>query len=378
ATEIEVMEDLYSDFIEAGDSQQTQLAENVVNYLQAAVNVKDVFKAHYNNAFEPHISLSDNAVDILYGDNAITSLPFSINTRHTGATDSQGWAPTHHLYISDLNILENGKIAKASCIEVDANNCTLYEPTYETITENVDYLSYGGSVNNTIIAGVTITSDYREARYHEDDGDINCQQNAILELVENIYSCTGSNCPTSSTRKSEITHNYGFQYWDDCTITDNPSLYFFTSQTNSYTDTKDRYSIQYSFKPNSAIYSDPPVNFLGAAKDNLDYQTIYNKMQEIFVSMDNIGAIASQMIVNESISMELNRMNMVDGEEVNVAKLNYIVIKSGDGTLSEQCKEYPLDSNTNQYDYSNPIETQDTNAFSTCYNHINLFNFHNE
>ena len=101
-------------------------------------------------------------------------------------------------------------------------------------------------------------------------------------------------------------------------------------------------------------------------------------MQEIFVSMDNIGAIASQMIVNESISMELNRMNMVDGEEVNVAKLNYIVSKSGDGTLSEQCKEYPLDSNTNQYDYSNPIETQDTNAFSTCYNHINLFNFHNE
>ena len=376
----DAMEDLYSNYIETNNNQQAQLGEKIVDFMKAADDVRDVVNTHYNDEYNVSVSLSEEAIDQLYGPNDFTDLPISLYIHHKGNEDSDGWAPTMLLHTSGLKLLKNSKIASVTCTEIDANNCTLFDVTYENIINNLDwYLSYGGNQNTTLIDGITIQSDYRQAKYHEKDGGINCQKSAQLKFYS-TKTCNGDNCPTSIGMQPEITHNYGFEPWSGCTIFDNPYLYIFTNQINktefstSQPNGDDSYGIQYSLKPGSAIYSNPPVNFLGADKNTIGYQVAYNKIKDLHVNMDNIGNIAAQMIDGEFISMERRTR---DANEKGLKKIKYSVSKGSNG-LSKQCKEYPWNDNAKNFDHVNPIMVEGDSAFSACYNFVNAFDFHNE
>ena len=369
-----VLQDLYGDYVANLDNQTKQKAETVVGFLKAADDIRVVIKAHYNDKYEPSVALSEEAVDTVFGVNSITALPISININHQGEADSDGWKPTQYLSSSGVKVLANGKIAKATCTETDTNNCELSDPTYSNIKKNLDwYLSYGGSENESLISGTRINSYFRDAKYTEIN-DINCQQSVELQF-NTPKTCSGENCPESLSREQKLTHNYGFEAWEGCTIFDNPYLYVFTEQQNVFETTKDHFGLQYYFKPGSNIYPNPPIDFMGASKNNVDYVTAYNKMQSLLVDMDGAVALKSQLIEGEWISIELNKMNMVNGNEVNVKKMNYIV-NSGSG--NDICRNYPLVSETNEYDYSNYLETQieGDGAYAACYDHINSFNFY--
>ena len=177
-----------------------------------------------------------------------------------------------YLSSSGFKVLSNGKIVKATCTETDANNCEQLDPTYANIKKGLHtYQSYGGSSNDSIIPNVNVVSNYEEHKYNESGGDVNCQKRAQLDFFDSSPICTGENCPQNITRSKVISHNYGFQTWEGCTIFDNPYLYVFSEQVNDKGASKEQYIVQYSLKPDSQIYKNPPTNFLGANKNNVDY-----------------------------------------------------------------------------------------------------------
>ena len=370
-----ILKDLYGDYIASFDNQNKQKAEKIVDFLKAADDIRAAIKTHFNDKFEPSVALSEEAMDTVFGINDITALPISININHEGAVDSEGWQPTQYLSSSGLKVLATGKIAKATCTETDTNNCELFDPTYANIKKNLDwYLSYGGSVNDSLIPGVTIKSQFRDAKYTETN-DINCQQSVELQFVA-PKTCSGENCPQSLSREQKLTHNYGFEAWEGCTIFDNPYLYVFTEQQNIFESTKDHFGLQYLLKPNSNIYPNPPIDFMGASKNNVNHEASYNKMQSLLVDMDGLVALRNQLIEGEWISIELNKMNIVNGEEVNVKKMSYGLAKSVE---DDHCWTYPINPQTNEYDYSNyrDTEVRGAGAYAACYDHINSFNFYN-
>jgi hypothetical protein len=370
-----VLHKMYGDYIASLDNQKKQKAEKVVDFLKTADDIREIVKTHYNDKYEPSVALSENAASVLFGVNSITAVPLSINIFHVGEVDSDGWSDVMTYTSSGVNVLQNGKIAKISCTETDANNCELFDPTYANIKKNLDwYLAYGGSENKTIIDG-TVTSHFREEKEINEDG-VSCSQAAKLDL-QGAKSCSGAGCPTSIRYEYEITHNNGFQALEGC-VSDNPYVYAFTQLKTETSDAEDRYGLQYNLKDGSQIYENPPANFLGASKGNVDYQNTFNKLEELLVSMDNINPISSKLIANEFISIFRNVEQKTDGETTSGNRYNLVITRDSEGVdLSYKCTVAPWESGINSFNFDNQTETTGDNAFTTCYNHLIPFNFYN-
>ena len=368
-----VLKDLYGDYVANLDNQTKQKAETVVDFLKTADDIRAVVKAHFNNKYEPSVALSEEATDLVFGENNITALPLSININHVGEADSDGWSDVMTYSTSGVNVLQNGKIAKVSCTETDANNCDLFDPTYANIKKNFDwYWGYGGSENKTIIDG-TITSHFRESRQINDEGATSCSQAAKLDL-QGTKSCSGAGCPTSIRYEYEITHNKGFQALEGCDVSDNPYVYAFTQLKTETNDGEDHYGLQYSLKDGSQIYNNPPTNFLGAGKANVDYLNAFNKLEELLVSLDDIDPISTKLITNEFISIFRNLTQKTDGETTSGNRYNLVISRNSDGgDLSYKCTVAPWDSGINYFNFDNQTETTGDNAFTTCYNDLITF-----
>ena len=370
-----VLKDLYGDYIADLDNATKQKAEKIVGYLKVASDIKATVKTNFSNKYEPSVSLSEGAIASIFGANDITSLPLSINIQHTGPADSDGWSDVFSYFTSGVRVLLNGKIAKASCTEVDANNCTLFDPTYANIKNNLDwYVSYGGSSNSSIIDG-TIESRYRESKVTDNEGSTSCSQTAKLDL-QGTKSCSGSECPSSIKYEYEIVHNKGFQALDDCDVTDGPYVYLFTQRINQSTDVEDRYGFQYSLKDQSEIYNAPPTNFLGANKTNVNYQNAFNKLEELFVPMSSIGSVENKLKNNEFISVYRNLEQKTDGETTSGNRYNLIISSDG-SALDYNCKIYTWSAGLGGYDYDNPVETTGNVGYTNCYNELISWNFNN-
>ena len=371
-----VLKDLYGDYIADLDNATKQKAEKIVGYLKVASDIKATVKTNFNNKYEPSVSLSEGSIASIFGTNDITSLPLSINIQHTGPADSDGWSDVFSYFTSGVRVLLNGKIAKASCTEIDANNCTLFDPTYENIKNNLDwYFSYGGSSNSSIIDGATIESRYRESKDINNQGSTSCSQAAKLDM-QGIKSCSGSGCPTSIKFEYEITHNRGFQALDGCDVTDNPYVYLFTQRINKSSDVEDRYGFQYSLKDENEIYNAPPTNFLGANKTNVNYQNAFNKLEELFVPMSSISSVENKLKINEFISVYRNLEQKTDGETTSGNRYNLIISTDG-STLDYNCKIYTWSASLGGYDFDNPVETTGNIGYTNCYNELISWNFHN-
>jgi len=379
-TESEVMEDLYSDFIEEGDNQQAQLSEKIVNFLQTASDINEVFKAHYNNEFDPQIFFSDDAIDLLYGDNDFTALPFSINIANYGPADSDGWQKKDFLFTSGLRLLQNGKIVDQSCAEVDTNNCVQIDPTFQNILNSVEYFrSYGGHENQAIIPGTNIENQYISSKQNVNES-INCDEKAMLNYIE-TKSCAGNDCPDNISYESEISHNIGFDVPVDCDISNDPFILISIDQKNTFSfsptwNGEDHYAAQLGLKNNSSIYSNPVLNFLGANKNNLDYTNTYNNINNLFFTMDTIENLETQLNPGESLSLRRIKQDPHGNGELNFW---YYVSRQSNNELTKSCTEYTWDSQQQTFYTDNSATSiEEEGAFAACYNFVNAFNFHNE
>ena len=367
---------LYDDYIASNNNQRKQKAEKIVNFLKIGEKIKSVIDTHYGNKYKSRLSLSDESLAKIFGTDDFTSLPFSIWINNIGNADENGWKPVMTFFTSGLKLLSNGKIAKATCTETDANNCQQFDTSYANIMDNIEsYASYGGSKNSKIIDGVSIESRFRESRTRDNEGGLDCSKAAKLDL-QGIKPCTGDNCPDQIKFEYEITHNLGFNVSEKCTNSDNPYVYVFSQRINKEITSVDRYGIQFSLKPGNQIYSNPPVNFLGANKNNLNYKNTFNLIEGLLVTMGNIDPLVEKLSAGEFISVFRQTESKENSKSIDGTRYTYVVNKGSDG-LTYSCNEYEWNNSSNSINLDNPTETQGVNAYSTCYNKINSFNFFN-
>ncbi len=372
------MSALYDDYIASNNAERSAKAEKIVTFLQAAQGIRNAVKNHFapelGDDFEPYVGLSTQAADQLFGPNfeSVNFLEMSIGFHFNGEADAEGWYPTHLLHTEELKVFENGMITNYACTPVENTSCSLFDPTFENILNQLRfYLSYGGHENNLIIPDVKIASQYRDAKLRDGE-ELECQFQAMLIFYDETGTCTDEGCPDQIDVQSEISHNIGVEYPAVCTSHDNPYFYTFISRKNTWKNgtneegnTEDSYGIQYRFVEDSNLFSDPPLDFLGADRSSLNYPVTYSKIKELFITMDSASTIQSSLLQDEwaVISRAIygeNRVRKNDyhyvfyGDGRNVCKL-----KSWDGS------EWVIDS-----------ETEGIGAFSACYDIINAFKFY--
>ena len=369
--------DLYEDYLDANNAQRAAKAEKVVNYLKASEGIKNAISSRHSTSlpdgYVPYVGLSRVASERLFGNEEFALLEVSVGVYFEGEADDEGWYPAESLHASELKLLEDGNIVDYTCSPEGLVNCTRYEPTYENILNSLkSFVSYGSFKNESLISNVTVSSQYREERTNSADGVLECTSMAQLIFDESLAVCEAIGCPTSADYQLQVNHNLGFTYPAQCDEIDSSFLYALIDEKNQFAtpnaegNSREIYNVQYSLKPDSQIYGDPPVEFLGSDRKGVDYVETHEKISALFIKMEDLGPKIALLIDGEFISLSRTTFDE-QGEEK--SRYDYVVTNA-----STICKEQSWNGdNVWVVDKS----TEGTEAYNACLSLINNFTFSN-
>ncbi len=371
------LSELYEDYLDASDAQRAAKAEKVVNYLKASEGIKEAIvnrhSASLPDGYVPYVGLSRAASDRLFGNEEFALLEVSVGVYFEGNLDGEGWYPAESLHASELKLLEDGKIVDYSCSAEELENCTRQEPTYENILNGVkSFVSYGAFKNGALISNVVVSSQYREARTNNAEGLLQCSSIAQLIFDESFATCQALGCPASADYQLQINHNIGFSYPSQCDEIDNSYIYALLDEKNQWAETnaegnsREIYNIQYSLKPGSQIYGDPPIEFLGSDRQGVEYVETHQKISNLYVKMENISVKADLLIDGEFITLSRTTF---DAQGLEKSRYDYAVTNS-----SEICKEQSWDLDTG---WVIDTSTEGPEAYNACSSFISGFEFSN-
>ena len=108
----------------------------------------------------------------------------------------------------------------------------------------------------------------------------------------------------------------------------------------------------------------------------MDYQNTFNKLEELFVSMDNINPISAKLQDQEFISVFRNVEQKTDGNTTSGNRYNLVITKGSSG-VDYSCKITPWEAGSNGFNFDNTVETTGNAGYTNCYNEIISYNFHN-
>ncbi len=371
------LSDLYEDYLDASNAERAAKAEKVVNFLKASEGIKNAIvnrhSASLPDGYVPYVGLSNAASDRLFGNEEFALLEVSVGVYFEGDVDDGGWYPAESLHASELKLLEDGKIVDYSCSDEELVNCTRYEPTYENILNSLkSFVSYGAFKNESLIPNVIVSSQYREERTNNAEGFLQCSSMAQLIFDESLATCEALGCPASADYQLQINHNIGFSYPTQCDEINNSYIYALLDEKNQWAETnaqgnsREIYNIQYSLKTDSQIYSDPPIEFLGAERQGVDYVETYEEMSNLYVKMENLSAKSALLIDGEFIALSRTTF---DAQGIEKSRYDYVVTNS-----SEICKEKSWDLDAG---WVIDKSTEGTEAYNACLSFISNFEFSN-
>ena len=342
------LEDLYEDYIASNDSERRAKAEKIVGFLKAAESVRqalrDQFRSILPEGYEPFVGLSQGSSDQLFGvdTESLDFVEMSVGLNFTGTEDASGWAVSNNLHTQGLKVLQDGKIAHHSCSISDGiESCESYDPTYENILGQLEsYTSYGGHENNSLISNIKITSQYREEKTRSVDST-ECSYFAML-IFDEIKECTGAGCPDLVEIQEQINHNVGYTYPSDCNGSSSPYFYTFNDRKNIWHDglnengnSEELFAVQYSLADQSKLFSDPPLDFLGKDRSQVDYSATFSSLRNMFIDTESFQS--AQTLLQEGEFIAISFTTFGEGR-VRKERVVY-VIQTGDDSTNE-CSVY--------------------------------------
>ena len=373
------LDSLYQDYIASSNADRSAKAEKIVDYLKAAKGIRDAVRDRHSSVlpegYAPYVGLSQAASERLFSTDKIDFLELSVGLYFEGKVDVDGWYPAESLHATELKLLANGKIVEYGCPTEAVDDCVQSEPTYENILNSFkNYVSYGALKNESIISGVSISSQYREEKSNGADGLLECSSVAQLIFDEQMAVCKATGCPQRSDYQLQINHNIGFSYPSQCDQIDDSYLYALIDQKHQWSgqnldrNSREIYSIQYSLKANSSIYGDPPVEFLGSKLQASDYIAAYEAIGNLFIKMENLDSstplLVSQLVVDEFVVLARTTFDSA-GEEKE--RYEYLVTAK-----STQCKKQSWSSSA---EWSVDTLTEGADAYPACLAFIDGFEF---
>ncbi len=342
------LEDLYEDYIASNDSVRRAKAEKIVGFLKAAESVRqalrDQFRSSLPEGYEPFVGLSQGSSDQLFGvdTESLDFVEMSVGLNFTGTEDASGWAVSNNLHTQGLKIFQDGKIADYGCsISVGTESCESYDPTYTNILDQLEsYISYGGHENNSLISNIKITSQYREEKTRSAEAT-ECSYFAML-IFDEIKDCTGAGCPDLVEVQEQINHNVGYAYPADCTEPSNPYIYTFNDRKNIWHDglnengnSEELFAVQYSLADQSNLFSNPPLNFLGKDRSQVDYSATFLSLRDMFIDTESFQSAQALLRAGEFIAISFTTFGEGRARKERVV----YVIQTGDDTTNE-CSVY--------------------------------------
>lgn len=336
--------DLYDDYIASNDVERRAKAEKIVGFLQAASGVREALRVQFSDdlpeGYEPFVGLSQASSEQLFGTATedLEVVEVSVGINFSGDDDADGWAVTNNLHTQGLKVLGNGKILAYDCSSLTAiESCESYEPTYSNILDQLTaYLSYGGHVNDSLIPNVNVTSQYREEKTRGESAT-QCSFRADL-IFDEVRECAGAGCPDLVEVQEQIMHNIGFAYPADCANRTEPYLHahndrknIWNNRVNDRGNSEELFAVQYRLGESSALYSNPPREFLGSDRSQIDYPATYQKLKDLFVDTETFQAAQAALKEDEFVAISYTTF----GESrVRNERVVYLV-RSGDDTTND-------------------------------------------
>jgi hypothetical protein len=125
--------------------------------------------------------------------------------------------------------------------------------------------------------------------------------------------------------------------------------------------------VQYQLSESSALYSNPPRDFLGSDRAQIDYADTYQNLKDLFIDMESFQAAQGALNEDEFVAISFTTF----GEDrVRKERVVYVVNSGDDSTNS--CSVYAGE----QSDWALASMSEGESAKELCFEKIQEFTFY--
>ena len=273
--------DLTSDFISSsGDKVNETAAQNIAKifpYLQSIDNqVSESLTAKFEKEIRANVSLSEEALDIIFSDQAYDKLPLDFSSIYRTNANSANWYQEERLEASGAFISDDGILSRADCSLTDTELCNISELTLKNISNaSTSYTRTSNFYNNSIdfddinVTSGTLYVNASDARtwrnnsanwQQKNNRDRECQSDNQIRFQNSVIAGTKTEFQYSS-------YSQGYQK-SDCDLVRH--YYFPILKTQTFIDNIAGNSLELS-------YYIPDITRSGVS-DNLPYDFISNRL----------------------------------------------------------------------------------------------------
>ena len=125
--------------------------------------------------------------------------------------------------------------------------------------------------------------------------------------------------------------------------------------------------MQYQLSDNSALYSSPPLTFLGSDRSQINYPDTYQKLKDLFIDTETFEATQSALKNDEFAAISFTTF----GEDRARKERVVYVVNSGDDSTNE-CTIY----NGEESEWVMTSTSTGDSAKTSCFEKIQTFTFY--
>jgi hypothetical protein len=315
------LETLAADYIASGDEGLTAKAAKIADALKVESIVQTAVSDHLNEtygvALTPTVGISKDSIAQIFGEATSDYLGLSFVVNYF-SQELSGWQPKFNLNVSGLKLSPNGKVLDSSCDTPDNDECALKDLSYQAILDSANkYVVYGGSVNDSLIEDIAITTQYRDERYRTEEGQLYCDTQVQLvydnRAAPDPALCGETVCPTEVNFQRQILHNYGFPDSSQCELggglgtkyigINSEEVAYYEEGSRDDGITREWAGLQFSINPEvSVLYKNPPTNLLKPGEDDQSYLDTFNDLIRLSVDVTQYGRMSSLLADKESVT----------------------------------------------------------------------------
>ena len=173
--------------------------------------------------------------------------------------------------------------------------------------------------------------------------------------------------------QEQINHNIGFAY-PDCSNATQPFLYTFNDRKNIWNNrlndrgnSEELFAVQYQLGASSTLFSNPPREFLGSDRSQIDYPTTYQKLKELFIDTETFEAAQTALKEDEFVAISYTTYGEGRARKQRVV----YVVNEGDDS-SNSCSVYEGE----QSSWVLASSSEGDSAKDLCFDKIQAFTFY--
>ena len=307
---------LLSDFILNPSSNISEnIAQNIASLFpytkQIDNQISDFLTERFEKEIRANVVLSEDALDIIFGDSDYDKLPLSFSSRYETEKNSSGWFQTEELSASNGFISDTGVLSREHCSETDTVGCNLTNITLENIAntstqyrKTSNFLNPSISISELKAGSLAVTSnDSRSWRDGSIGWDVDNSRARECQSSDDIqFQVTGSNKLLNFHYSS---YSQGYMQFDCSTYRKYyyPRLNVSTIMDQSINDNSIQVNYYIPDVIRSGVVSNPPFDFV-ENRLTIDPTDVIKEMATLPTFYSQLNTIRRKFIGEEYLLFE--------------------------------------------------------------------------